>query len=248
VVPGRETDEVKRRIGLPLGLIVALIKDQKGDIRASVPVTGSVNDPKFGLGDAIWTAVKNVLTNIVAAPFKAIGSLFSGGETLEEPRVDAVTFAAGSSVLSPAMEEHLLRVADFLRRAPFVDLTMTSVPSRADVEALKSEAVTARLRDFQKERDLDDDAAALAAYYQEHLPDVPLPATVKEQLALLREREPAPDALLAGLARRRLEATRERLLKGEGIPATRLLMEEAPPTVSEAAGQGRVEFGVAARG
>ncbi len=79
VAPAGGGDEVKRRIGLPLGLIVALIKDQKGDIRATVPVTGPVNDPKFSLRDAIWTAVKNVLVNVVTAPFKAIGRLFSGG-------------------------------------------------------------------------------------------------------------------------------------------------------------------------
>ena len=192
VAPAGGGDEVKRRIGLPLGLIVALIKDQKGDIRATVPVTGPVNDPKFSLRDAIWTAVKNVLVNVVTAPFKAIGRLFSGGggDTVEEPKVDAVTFAAGSAVLSPAMEDHLLRVADFLRGSPFVNLTLTSAPSRADADAIRTEAVTARVRDFQKEQGLTDTDAALAAYYKARLPDVPLPPTVDEQVALLREREP----------------------------------------------------------
>jgi Domain of Unknown Function (DUF748) len=249
VAPASGTDEVKRRLGLPLGLIVALVKDQQGDIKASVPVTGSVKDPSFHVGEAVWTAVKNVLVNIATAPFKAIGSLFSKGETLEEPRVDPVTFAAGSSVVSPAMEEHLVRVADFLRQAPFVDLTVTSKPSRDDAEALKGEAVTGRLREFQKERGLDDDAAVLAKYYEEKLPDVPLPPTVEEQLAVLREREPVPDTLVTELSKRRLEATRERLLAVEGIPAARLIVDEAAPsTPAEGSGEGRVEFGIAARG
>ena len=141
VAPAGGGDEVKRRIGLPLGLIVALIKDQKGDIRASVPVTGPSRTPSSAFDDAIWTAVKNVLVNVVTAPFKAIGRLFSGGgggETVEEPKVDAVTFAAGSAVLSPAMEDHLLRVADFLRGSPFVNLTLTSAPSRADADAIRT--------------------------------------------------------------------------------------------------------------
>ena len=126
VAPASAGDEVKRRIGLPLGLIVALIKDQKGEIRASVPVAGTINDPKFAWSDAIWTAVKNVLVNVVTAPFKALGRLFSGGgaEKVEEPRVEPVTFAAGSAVLSPAMEDHLMRVADLLRRSPFVNLAL----------------------------------------------------------------------------------------------------------------------------
>src|SRR5262249_36175743 len=72
VAPSSGTDEVKRRIGLPLGLIVSLVKDSNGEIHANVPVSGSLKDPKFHLGDAIWTAIKNVLTNIVKAPFRAI--------------------------------------------------------------------------------------------------------------------------------------------------------------------------------
>jgi Domain of Unknown Function (DUF748) len=259
VAPASASDEVKRRIGLPLGLIVALIKDQKGDIRVNVPVTGAVNDPKFALGDAIWTAIKNVLTNVVTAPFKAIGRLFSrGGETekVKEPKVDPVTFVAGSSVLSPTMEDHLLRVADVLRRAPFVNLALTSVPSPADVDALKNDAMTARLQEFQKERDVADPAVALAAFYKERLPDVPLPGTVEEQLALLRTREPTPDAMLIDLGRRRGEATRERLITGEGIPVARLAAGDAARAASpgagpagptpDPAGEGRVEFAIVA--
>jgi hypothetical protein len=243
VAPASAADEVKRRIGLPLGLIVALIKDQRGDIRVNVPVTGPINDPKLSLGDAIWTAIKNVLANVVTAPFKAIGRLFSRGEKSDEkaaeveaPKVEPVTFAAGSAVLSPAMEEHLIRVADVLRRSPFVNLALTSVPSPADAVALKHDAVTARLETLQKERSLPDAVAALAAYYKQELPDVPVPATAEEQMALLREREPSPDALLAKLGRRRVEATRERLIAGEGIPAARVTSEEAERPASRDTG------------
>src|SRR6185295_19410059 len=114
---------------------------------------------------AIWTAIKNVLVNVVTSPFKALGRLFSGGggSIIKKPKIDPVTFAAGSAVLSPAMEEHLLRVADFLRRSPFVNLALSTTPSPIDADALRSEAVSARLREFQREQGLDD-AAALAAY------------------------------------------------------------------------------------
>jgi uncharacterized protein DUF748 len=239
-------DEVKRRVGLPLGLIVALIKDQQGEIRASIPVTGKVSDPHFAIGDAIWAAAGNVLVNLATSPFKAIGRLFTSSETAAEPTVDPVTFAAGSAALSPAMEDHLLRVADFLRQSPFVSLALASVPGEADVEGLKGEIVAARLRELQPgggaAADLTD---ALARYYEAHLPDVALPATVEEQLALLRQREPRPDAALADLARRRLEAARERLVTVEGIPESRVTVREAPPP--DVTGDGRVEFAIVAR-
>jgi hypothetical protein len=76
---------------------------------------------------------------------------------------------------------------------------------------------------------------------------------VDEQLTLLREREPAPDALLAELGRRRVEATRERLVTTEGIPPARLASSApagaAAPPASATGGavpEGRVEFTVVA--
>src|SRR5262245_18752723 len=121
------------------------------------------------------------------------------------------------------MKDHIVRVADFLRRSPFVNLALASAPGRADTDALREEAVTARVRAFEKEQGLAETPAALAADFRTHLPDVPLPPTVDEQLTLLREREPVPEGLLGDLGRRRLEATRERLVTVEGIPATRLV-------------------------
>jgi hypothetical protein len=193
----------------------------------------------------------------VTAPFKAIGRLFSGGEKVEkveEPRVDPVTFAAGSSVLSPAMEAHLVRVADFLRQSPFVNLALASAPGPGDADALKGEAVAAALEAFRRERGAPDAGAVLADYYKARLPDVPLPPTVEEQMALLRERQPAPDALLADLGRRRVAATREWLREAEGIPESRLTESAGPPLAlpttapavppTELAGGGRVEFAI----
>jgi hypothetical protein len=71
---------------------------------------------------------------------------------------------------------------------------------------------------------------------------------VDDGLALLREREPEPEAPLRDLARRRLDATREQLVAVEGIPAGRL--EIATPRPDGARGtantEGRVEFTIVA--
>jgi len=265
VAPSSGADEVKRRIGLPLGLIVSLVKDGQGEIHANVPVSGSLKDPKFHLGDAIWTAVKNVLTNVVKAPFRAIGRLFSHGdkagdkadeagdkaEGLEAPDVAPVTFAAGSAVIAPDMEQHLVRVADFMRRTPYVNIALSPTPSAADTEELKAEAVNARLREFQKANGLKADAKKVTkAYFKAQLPGVKPPKSVEARLAMLREREPAPERALEDLGRRRVDATRERLVSAEGIPAERLTVAEAKPadTPPAANSAGRVEFQVEERG
>jgi uncharacterized protein involved in outer membrane biogenesis len=245
----RASDEVNRRIGIPLGLAVALLKDSRGDIDFTIPLQGTLGDRKFDWGEAMWSAVKQVIRKVLAAPFNAIGRLFSGGE--DQPakiEVNPVTFAAGSSVIAPAAELQATRIGDFLRRTPHVKLGLSAVASTADVESLKTQEVTAKLERFQQEQGLPDFATALRAYFQKHEPDLTLPKTPDEQLALLRQREPSPTVKLADLLSRRLEAARDRLVQTEGIPAERLVVAKAPSTDAAPAesGEGRVEFTIQA--
>ena len=233
VAPTRASDEVKKRIGLPLGLIVSLIKDGSGNIHVVVPITGTLTDRQFDFSDAIWTAVKNVLVNVLKAPFRAIGGLFTGSDDkIDEIKVDPVVFAAGSATLTPELERQTVRVADFLRRAPYVGLTLSSVTSPADVEVLKERAVAARIEKFRQEQGIADLPAALRRYYQVIVKEQ-LPMSVDEQLVLLRKREPVPTGPLAELRQKRLEVTRERLAKVEGIPDARLqVLAEAAPAAA----------------
>jgi hypothetical protein len=248
VEQSQASDEAKRRIGLPLGLVVALLKDSRGDIDFSLPLHGTLGDRSFDWGEAMWAAVKQVILKVLAAPFNAIGRLFRGGDDkVEGFEVRPVLFAAGSSVIAPTMETHLTRVADFLRRSPYVKLSLKGVVTREDEESLKADAVTARLQRFQREQGLADTTAALRVYFQQRVPDVTLPKTPDEQVALLRRREAAPQAALADLLRRRLEATRERLVQAEGIPGDRLVTAAAAPATG-GSGEGRVEFDIVAGG
>ena len=97
VVPSREDDEVKKRVGLPLGLIVALITDADNTLKINLPVSGELDNFKANFSDAIWAVVKNVVVNIVAAPFRAIGRLFKGtDDKVESLAVEPVTFKPGT--------------------------------------------------------------------------------------------------------------------------------------------------------
>jgi uncharacterized protein involved in outer membrane biogenesis len=234
VSPSSQSDEVKKRIGLPLGLIVALIKDGSGNIHINVPLTGTLTDRQFDWSDAIWTAVRNVIVNILKAPFRAIGGLFTSGDKIDALRVDPLVFAAGSAVLSPELERQTVRVADFLRKAPYVGLTLTSVTSPADVEALKERAVTERIEKFQKEQGIADLSIAVRRYFQVVVRDAQLPVKLEDQLVLLRRREPHPAARLEELRQRRLDTTRERLAKVEGIQETRLQVAPEKPAAGAA--------------
>jgi uncharacterized protein involved in outer membrane biogenesis len=245
----RGPDQGRQRLGVPLGLAVALLKDRRGNIDFSIPLRGTLHDQQFDWAEAMWAGARQVLVKLIVSPFSAIGRAFtSGGDTVESLEVDPVTFAAGSAVLAPPMEVHVTRVADFLRRAPSLTLTLRPAVSDADVDALKAEVVNDRLATLTRERGLADQAAAIKADAGERLADVTLPETVEAQLALLRSREPVPEGPLADLLKGRTEATRDRLVQAEGIPAERLKVTLPSPAAAAAAasGEGRVEFGLGA--
>jgi hypothetical protein len=241
VKSSRPDDNVKARLGLPLGLIVALIKDGNGNIVVKVPISGSLKDPKFDLSETIWSAVKNVLVNVLASPFRLIGRMFSSEEKLEEPKVNPVTFPAGSAVLAPSMEQHLLRVADFMRQTPYIALTLHPVVVPGDLDAIKAEAVAAKVQEFAKERGIAEQVKAISGYFSVKLPSEKLPPTTDAQLALLRDREPVPEAKVKELEEKRVAVTRERLMTTEGIQEKRLLAGAAK---KDTTGEGGVEFAI----
>ena len=243
VAPTRQNDEVKKKIGLPLGMIVALVTDADNGIQVNVPISGELDHVKADPSDAIWTALKNALTNIVAAPFRAISKAFKGkGDSLDDLQVDPVTFAAGSADVDPEMGKHLTDVAGFLRKTPMIKFALTPVAAPRDLESLKEQEVTLRIQRLQKDRKLPDFGAAVAAAFKEELPGVTPPASGEAKLAALREREPAPDALMNELLERRVAAVREALVKNEGIPAERLIPGTAKAAPGDDVTEGRIEF------
>lgn len=250
VAKGPESDEVQKRIGLPLGLIVAMLKDSSGDITFQVPISGSLSDRQLDWGETIWSAVKQVLLKALASPFSAIGRLFTGGggggdEKVEEVKVDPVTFPAGSSVIGPAMEGHLDRVGEFLRKTPFVKLTLVPVATAKDLESLKAQELTAKIQRIQRERGVANYARAVGIYYRDQSIEGPIPATAEEQLVVLQAREEVSKVRVKEMLDRRSGATRELLMKAEGIPAERLRPGEAKTLPAEPS-DGRVEFAITA--
>jgi hypothetical protein len=184
--------------------------------------------------------VKNAAVNILAAPFRAIGRLFTGsGNKIESVGIDPAKFAVGSATVAPDAESHLTKVADFMRRSPAIKLTLAPFTTPADAESLRVQELTARLQRVQREAKLDTLVAAIAAEYTRVFAGEPLPKTDEEQLARLREREPVPAEAVDQLATRRLEAIRSALTMKEGIQPGRLVAGDA---AAAATGDGRVEF------
>ncbi len=103
---GEKVDS-KDAANLPLDLAIAILEDSDGVIDLDLPISGNLDDPKFSYGSIVWKAIRNVLTKIVTAPFRALGKLFGGsGDKLE-----AISFEPGSAALAPPEMEKLKAVS-----------------------------------------------------------------------------------------------------------------------------------------
>ncbi|MCX7175128.1 MAG: DUF748 domain-containing protein, partial [Proteobacteria bacterium] len=128
---GERVDSAEAR-NLPLDLVVALLQDSDGRIELGLPVSGSLDDPQFSYGGLIWKAIANVVGKIAAAPFRALGALFGGGEKFE-----SIVFETGEAQLTPPEREKLARLVGALNKRPGLSLTLHGVYADADRVSLQ---------------------------------------------------------------------------------------------------------------
>jgi hypothetical protein len=243
VAPIDARDEVERRIGLPFGMLVSLLKDSRGEIRVSVPVAGDLSTLEFAYDEAVWGTVRNLSIRLLALPFSKIGSLFFS----EDSKVKAVAvapalFEAGTDHLKPEMGPHLDRVAAFLRGAPAVKVVLDPIVVESDRQILRREQARARLAAPAGSPETPDPLARARNEYSGRWPDKPMPPTLDAIVAELAATETLPPDALRTLAARRLEVVRQGLTRGGGIDVTRLTGTAARNPFVEAAGTPRVEF------
>lgn len=117
---------------LPLDLALAILKDSDGRIDLGLPVAGSLDDPQFSYGQIVWKAIRNVLTKIVTAPFRALAALFGGDERIED-----IAFEAGAAMPTPPEREKLVKLAGALAKRPGLVLAVRGVHAEADRVALQ---------------------------------------------------------------------------------------------------------------
>jgi len=148
---------------LPVKFATSLLKDADGVISLDIPVTGTLDDPRFRVGPIIWQVVKNLITKAVTAPFRALGNLFKGAEEAQ-----FVDFAPGTATLDPAAAERLAALGKSL--APKPDLRL-EVPVGTDPE-LDGKALAAQRFD----RELAAATAEVLGGRKKKDPPPPLPA------------------------------------------------------------------------
>lgn len=267
---GQATDS-KDKVSLPVRLATSLLKDRHGVIDLDLPVSGTLDDPRFRVGPVIWQIVKNILTKVVTAPFSFLGSLFAGAEDAQY-----VSFAPGSAELSESAKTQLAALAKGLVDRPALKLDIPSgVVAELDPGALAESRLQQALAGQEKAGEAGVSLATMESERQVELlsklykqvvgskPELPDPepptteeeATRKEKRALreqaqvawlkteLLARYQATPAELQELGRTRASAIQDALLAGGELDPVRVFITaNKAPAAHE--GQVRLELGL----
>lgn len=137
---------LEEQVGLPMHLIVALLKDLNGNISLQLPVEGRINEPGFRLDGTIWRAIRDVLVGAVTSPLKLLGALFRKENSLKDFTLNPIDFEPGTSRPNAAGIEQLARLKLFLSQRPEVDLRLSGSSGAEDVLVRQEQMILARLQ------------------------------------------------------------------------------------------------------
>lgn len=235
---------------LPVGLAISLLKDRNGQIKLDIPVTGSLDDPKFSVFRLILQVLVNLLTKAATAPFALLGSLVGGGAELSH-----VEFDAGTAAVPEAGLKKIDTLARALYERPALNLEIVGhADPEEDREGLKTYRMTRKvkarkLKDVIRRGDPPpslDEVQVSPAEYEKYLTGVyqdekfpkprtavgtvkPLPVAEMEKLILAHTI--VRDEDLKVLAAERAREVREALLKSGKVDADRIFIVE-PKTLA----------------
>jgi hypothetical protein len=113
---------------LPVKFAIALLKDRNGDIDLDIPVSGSLDDPKFSVGRIIVKVLLSLIVKAVTSPFALFGAVFGGDGDQQTP---AIEFAYGSAEIDSSQVPKLEALRQGLADKPALKLEIEDAPYAA---------------------------------------------------------------------------------------------------------------------
>jgi hypothetical protein len=224
---------------LPVRLAVALLSDRQGVIDVNLPISGSINDPKFSVAGVIWQVITNLIVKIVTSPFALFGG--GGGEDLS-----TINFKPGTPVMADSATVALDKVAKALQERPTLQMTVTGAADPlSEGDAMRQAMLEQRLTAQRRNEAVRAGAAASApesisaeererllraVYRDADLPDKPrnaigltkdLPAPEME--AALKKNMRVSEDTVRQLALQRGLTVRDALV-AKGLPSERMFL------------------------
>lgn len=221
---------------LPVLFAVNLLKNSKGEISLELPVSGSLDDPKFDIGGLISQVVVNLFKKAVTSPFSLLAAAFGGNAGAEAKNGAAngggedlayVDFEPGRAEIGPGGQKKLDTLSKALLDRPAIKLEMAGYADTAkDLPALKRAALQRKVEAANGNLKAVFDAEKIPRPASKD--EKPRELSTAEMEALLIDKIVVGDQELNALALDRSNQVK-RYLVGKGqLPEERVAVAPAP--------------------
>ncbi|HQC19432.1 MAG TPA: DUF748 domain-containing protein, partial [Smithella sp.] len=246
-----EKVESPQAVKAPVTLAATLLTDRNGQINLDLPVSGSLDDPKFKVWSVIWQIIVNLITKAVTSPFALLSSLTGGGEELS-----FIEFDYGSAVISAEETKKISMIGKALNDRPNIKLDIESyVDAEQDKYALKKAELDRRIKAQKMKETMSKDNQQIAVEnvvlteqeYDKYLKQVYRSADFSKPRNILGMQKTLPpaemeklmlanidvtDSDLRQLAARRAQNVKELMLQSD-IAADRIFIVESKSLTPE---------------
>jgi hypothetical protein len=133
IIAGKKDKTEKPLYKIPVRLAVAILRDVHGNIKLSIPVSGSLDDPKFKWGKIVWQVLGNLITKAATAPFRLLANAFGG----KEEDYKEIDFNYLQTSVTDNQQKQLDRLVKAINEKPEIKLELIQVFNKEDeAEAL----------------------------------------------------------------------------------------------------------------
>lgn len=139
-----QTDPAKmasfdQQLKIPLDTALYMLKDDNGNIKLELPISGNLNDPSFNLSDAINTALAKTMKlatmsylKLLLQPYSTLFILASLADGAAAIKLQPLTYPPTVAVLDTQQQPYLDKIADLFKQRPKLQLRLCGFATAAD--------------------------------------------------------------------------------------------------------------------
>lgn len=137
-----EADTVKSQTSIPFNMALGMLKDSDGNVELDIPLTGSTDDPSFGLRgfislmikQATMSAAKDYLMTTFVPYANVVNVALVAGDYLLKVRFNDLEFPVKTSQLQTEHNEFLAQFSALMKDKPETQLTLCAIATPADID------------------------------------------------------------------------------------------------------------------
>ena len=128
--------------GPPMETAIGLLENDKGIIKLSIPISGSLDDPRFDFSNAVGQAVAGAMQKTLLTAVKIafpLGTVVAIVDAVGNPKIEInpLNFAAGTFALTPELKNRIAEIATYLKKKPDAAPSICGPATSADLAVLQ---------------------------------------------------------------------------------------------------------------